>query len=388
MGKYLIFIIYFTLFVYTSFQEVYGQSTLVLYENFENGSLSNWNISSANNVKVIDSYDKSHNKVLELKANGKVFALLKKSKKINRLKVEGEMFFPKKIHNYLGFIYNYQKRGKRDDFGVLYVKGNGSYIRANPWRDGNVSRLLYEEYKISLKGKDSIKIGEWHRFKFEVVNEVIHLYINNLKIPKIIFPLFELSSGMVGFQPRVSGGSVWLDNIKLSKIDNFSYKGESTPKIDYSPEDLVTNWEVAGPFSKPNQLIENGIKESKIKWRKFNTDLRGGVITGRVTEYDNENTVAYFKTNIVSDSEKEIILNFSTIDELTLFLNKRFIGRIYRDAYRSPGNDWNAWFDFYNNPKHKGRVYRAQLKKGVNELIIKVRNGQFASGGFFLKLDK
>ena len=50
----------------------------------------------------------------------------------------------------------------------MYVKGNGSYIRVNPWRDGNVSRLLYEEYKTNLEEDQAIKIGEWHTFKMEV----------------------------------------------------------------------------------------------------------------------------------------------------------------------------------------------------------------------------
>ena len=46
------------------------------------------------------------------------------------------------------------------------------------------------------------------------------------------------------------------------------------------------------------------------------------------------------------------------------------------------------WYDFWENPKHSGRLVKLSLAKGKNQLVIRVRNGQFASGGFFVHLEK
>jgi len=83
-----------------------------------------------------------------------------------------------------------------------------------------------------------------------------------------------------------------------------------------------------------------------------------------------------------------VTLHFTTTDELTLFLNGNDYGRVYRDGYVSKENDWNAWYDFWENPKHSSRRIKLHLVKGENQLVIRVRNGQFASGGFFVHLER
>jgi hypothetical protein len=362
-------------------------------DNFEKG-LSHWKVSSDDDVRIINSEDKLHGNVLVLQANGNVSALLKDSGGWGAVRVEGEMLFPEDVHNYLGLIYNYTKTQQREDFGLLYVKGNGSYIRANPWRDGNVSRLLYEEFFTPLGETQAIKIAQWHKFKMEVFHHSSHLYVGDMSTPKITFDLFEFPSGQVGFQPRVAGGDVWIDNVKVTSINNFSYTGASLPDTEYHPNALITEWEVIGPFTRPvpeiekNEAFESGSSNDEVNtWRSFSTDKRGAVISGRVTEYEGERSVAYFRTAIQSESERQVKIHFSTADELALYLNGKFQGFVYRDGYNTKDNDWNVWFDFWHNPEHQGRKVRLKLKAGENHLVIRVRNGQFASGGFFAQLE-
>ena len=81
-------------------------------------------------------------------------------------------------------------------------------------------------------------------------------------------------------------------------------------------------------------------------------------------------------------------MHFTTTDELALYLNGKDYGRVYRDGYVSKDNDWNAWYDFWKNPQHAGRQVELLLKKGKNILVIRVRNGQFASGGFFVYVER
>jgi hypothetical protein len=123
-------------------------------------------------------------------------------------------------------------------------------------------------------------------------------------------------------------------------------------------------------------------------WKPFEVDGRGAVITGQVTEYVGERPVAYFRTIVESDREQKVVLHFSSVDEIALWVNNRFEGFVYRDGYMSlPENDWNAWYDFWKNPDHGGSRVPVQLTPGTNQLVIRVRNGQFASGGFFLRLE-
>lgn len=382
--------------VVIAFLPIVCSAQIQFEDNFE-GNLSGWELNNTASAKIIDSQDPKQGKVLVLTPNNNVSALIKNSNQWGALKVEGQLLFPKNEHNYLGFIYNYKKSTQREDFGLLYVKGNGSYIRANPWRDGNVSRLLYEEYKTNLEEDQAIKIGKWHAFKMEVINEICHLYINDMKRPKITFEHFELKSGKIGFQPRVTGGGVWIDNIKVTAIKQFNYKGENIPAIRYEPDSLITKWEVFGPLTKPNLAIERAINYDDISmdingesltWENFKTDARGALITGRITEYQGENTVAYFRTLLVAEKDKTVTLHFTTTDELALYINGKDTGRVYRDGYISKGNDWNAWYDFWKNPQHKGRQKKISLKKGENQLVVRVRNGQFASGGFFVYMEK
>ena len=50
-------------------------------------------------------------------------------------------------------------------------------------------------------------------------------------------------------------------------------------------------------------------------------------------------------------------------------------------------NDWNAWYDFWKNPEHEGRKVGIELRAGANHIVLRVRNGEFASGGFFARLE-
>ncbi len=365
-------------------------------DNFE-GTLSGWQLVGSHAIGTIESGDPKHGRVMALQPDGIVYALIKDSEQWGAVRIEGEVFFPTKGNSYLGLIYNYTRAAARTDFGEIYLKGNGSYLRMNPWRDGNVSRLLYEEYKTPLRGDEAIISKKWYTFKAEIKGSMCHFYVGQMSVPKVTFGLFEHTSGRVGLKPRVVGDPVWVDNIRITSIDRLSYKGPELPPMIYEPDSLVTAWQVIGPLKKPSTEIEWTSDASKSEvvtndtmytWKPFPVDARGAVITGRITEYVGARPVAYFRTIIESDRDREVMLHFSSVDEIAHWVNNRFAGFVYRDGYMSlPENDWNAWYDFWKNPSHAGARVRAQLRAGSNELIIRVRNGQFASGGFFLRLE-
>jgi hypothetical protein len=108
-------------------------------DNFESG-LQNWAPLSHEDVFIIDEPG-TDNRVLQLTPHTLDYshALLNDQSFGPNVRMEGRFLFPTEGDGYLGFIYNYTEGVDRFDFGCLYVKSNGSYVRVSPHYDGNPS---------------------------------------------------------------------------------------------------------------------------------------------------------------------------------------------------------------------------------------------------------
>lgn len=346
-----------------------------------------WRFVGAHALTRMDTGDPEHGHALHLRPDNYVFALVEDSDQWGDVRIEGEVLFPDDSQNYLGVIYHYTETGARVDFGSIYIKGNSSYLRMNPFRDGNVSWTLYEEFRTPLTGEDAIVIGQWMPFKAEVVGGTCHFYVGDMETPKVTFPYAGTTHGLVGFNPRIVGGPVWIDNIRITSIDGFSYTGPPRPNVAYQPEALLTDWDVLGPLAQPSLAIEQsqaadaGVVTSGIPyaWQPAPVDARGAVVTGAVTEYLGPRPVAYFRTVVHADAAKQMDLHFSTSEELALWVNGQFEGYIYPTSFF-------AWYDFWQNPDHAGDAGPIQLQAGPNQILVRARGGRFAQAGFFARL--
>lgn len=365
----------------------------VLFETSFEGPLEGWRLEPPEAFPVVESGDGEHRGVLEMRPHGaQTHALLPGSEQWQSYRIEGEVLFPpasegSSPHNYLGFIYHLQEReGGRIDLGSVYIKGNGSYIRANPRRDWNPARMLYEEYRTALTGDDAIVIGEWQRFAVEVDGSDFHLYVGDLDVPKVTFDLYEGTNGAAGFKPRVVGGPVWLDNLRVTRIPALRYQGPRRPEgIDYHPERLVTDWEVLGPLSRAYPEVENDPAADhtlveggrELSWRPFETDIRGAVVTARVVDFVGPDAVAYFRTRVTTPTRAHF--EISSIDDTAIWVDERFVGYGYAARF--------AWHDFGDNPEH-ATDDRVTLEPGTHTVTIRVRGGRYAAGGFFARVVK
>lgn len=356
-------------------------------DDFESG-LARWEVGDSLAIRTIESGDAAHGRVLLLSpAHARLAALIRGSESWPAYRIEGDVLFPTAEQNYLGLIYDYRDDGRRIDMGSLYIKGNGSYVRVNPRRDWNPARQLYDELRVTLRGADTIRIGEWRHFAAELEGGVCHFYVGDMTTPKVTFDFYEADSGKAGFKPRVVGGPVWLDNVRVTAIERLSWMGPRRPAgIAYAPETLVTDWEVLGPLSRALPRLEGDAAPSgahfedagdRVGWKSFDTDPRGAVLTGRVTEFLGDRTVAYFRTTIRVPEGGRARLEFSSIDDLAVWINDRFEG------YGSRGDV--AWHDFGRNPDHPA-TDRVDLVAGANRVLIRVRGGQYATGGFFARV--
>ena len=365
------------------------ESTTAIFEDDFEDDLSKWQLNNPEKIRIIDSGDRQHGKVLEMHPGGpNTFALIKGSENWKGAIVEGDVLFPENDHNYLGFIYNYQVNGVRADYGCIYIKGNSSYVRVNPHRDAHVSRILYDEYRTQLTGQDTIIAGKWQHFKAEVKDSVCHFYVGDMTTPKVTFPFFEFSSGKIGFEPRVIGSEVWIDNIKVQPLKELTFKGHQPQNIDYKKEHLLTQWQAIGPFRQIHEAIEKEgfvptqtykAHNTSYHWQPFQTDGRGCVVGGKILEWVSLKIHAYFHTNIAAKNNQKATLHFSTTNDLVVWLNGEKIGEIE--------GKFKAWYDLLDNPKHAGQKLEIVLKKGNNSLMI-LEKGMgwdgYAGDGFFV----
>lgn len=376
-----------TITLFFLFNTAIAFSQNLFYESFENG-LINWQYTDSNIVQLFETQDTLHNTILKLIPNRTSDCLLiKNSDQWDSVMIEGEVLFPTNQHNYLGLVYNYQKR-ERKDFGCIYIKGNGSYVRVNPHRDGNASRALYEEYKTKLKEDRAIIINKWIPFKAEIIGSEIHFYVKNMSEPVVVFNDLEFSNGMIGFKPRFAGAECWLDNIKVRKIVEFSNSDKYSCKSHvYEKENMLYNWHAIGPFNKRLNEIETANSENSVildknnyNWFKFDTDARGCIVAGKICRYTTNEKFAYFSTTISYDKATKANLMFSTLNNLHVWVNSEYLGMVDKQKY--------AWYDFDTNMDHNGRSIPVIFKKGTNRILILVEGANYSGDGFYSKIKK
>lgn len=365
-----------------------AQAAPLFQDDFESGTLRGWSFPWGAGHRLVDTGDVSRGHALELQvASRPVFALMRGSEGWGNVRIEGVVRFPEDVNNYLGFIYRYRDDGRRIDFGDVYIKGNGSYVRANPHYDTNVGRTLYEEFRTPLQGAAAIVVGEWKAFALEVVGSEAHLYVGEGRAPVVTFPFYAGDQGAFGFEPRNPGGAVWIDDVRVRAIEGFSWTGPPRPGVDYTPGALLTDWQVLGPLEAMQPGVEDGPYDAarvveddgrRVAWRPFPTDARGAVVTARVTEYRGGRRVAYFHTAIPASHDSTAELALSSVDDLAVWLDGRFLGF-------AAGQD-AAWWDVGVDPDHPPIRASLSLHEGMNHLVIRVVGGSYASGGFFARL--
>jgi len=357
---------------------LFGRGEVV--DDFEQPLSRHWIVSRPARARLAPSNDPRHGNVLVLEPDGDdVYVLLKGTEVSSGGVLEADVLFPSAEDNYLGFIYNFQRTGERTDFGVVYIKGNESYAQANPHYDFNVSRTIYPEARVALSGAAAVRVGSWRHMKIEVVGGECHLYVGDMLTPQLTFSLYHGRSGAFGLQPRSVGGAVWVDNVQWRPLSAFTYVGAAKPSVVYAPDAMLTSWQVAGPFDRVDDAIAQRPGDATHVWRPFAADRRGAVVTGTITSFHGNATVAYFRTRVQSAVAREASLRLSTADDLAVWVN----GRFWWFVPRAP----TAWFDFMTNERHAGQRIPIALTSGANDLVVRVRGGSYATGGFFAAVE-
>ena len=343
----------------------------LIVEDFEIG-LNRWSPSPVEQIVIVPEAE-TDNRVLQLTPNPRSFShvLLAQTLPSSNLRMEGRFLFPTEGDGYLGFIYNYQQTDERMDFGVIYVKSNGSYLRVSPHFDGNPSWRLHEERKVNLVDDQQIEVGRWHSFRLDVHGHRATLAIGDLERPLVTFSGSPTGSGRLGLEARPGGGeAVWVDDVVVSSLD-----GEAAPSMFRTAE----QWQYAGPFEPTDEIDLQAPALDDPSWQPVPVDDRGALTTGLLTQFrSGERSWVYLRHRFtVAEGEAgPTWLAASSANRLDVWFNGYFRGVVAPERF--------IWEDFIDNPSRPGARLPLAPSVGENEIVIRVHGRRFAGGGMFL----
>lgn len=344
------------------------------FDDFESG-LEHWQ-PRAEGDGVIVQDPGSSNRVLQLTPRENTFShvLLRAGVGNGNVRMEGRLQFPTEGDGYLGLIYNHQERAERTDFGVLYIKSNGSYVRVSPHYDGNPSWRLYPELEAPLSGDRRIRVGAWHRFRLDVRGQSAALFIDDFRQPVVTFDEAPNDAGRLGLEARPGFGEpVWVDDIIVSLLEPGPGPHPGAP-----PDSQFSGWQFlpAVPDPEDHAMTFPDLPDSG--WKKLQPDSRGALITGRLTQFlSGPNTVVHLRSTFMSDDQEGAAwLALSTANRLDVWLDGQYLGSVAPQPF--------IWRDHATNPDHFGARLPLHLDEGQHDVFIRVHGQRFAGGGFFV----
>lgn len=349
----------------------------IAVDDFSDG-MSAWTAFAEDYARLVQEPG-TRNTVLELTPQPRAFSyvLLNGSQQFRNIRMEGRFQFPTEGDGYLGFIYNYQKTDDRVDFGCIYVKSNGSYLRMSPHYDGNPSWRLHEQDKVRLEGERRIEVGRWYRFRLDVTGHRAQLYIDDMELPLATFDRFDQSYGALGLEARPGGGEpVWVDDVRVSRLD----AAPPAPAPAAAPDRGLNDWQVLGPLLPPETDLAAYPELPETGWQPFAPDRRGALITGALTQFSSgDRDTLYLRVFFdAGETPQPGWLAFSSANRLDVWLNGFYRGSVAPDRY--------IWSDFLSAAEHPGAQLPMLPSAGRNEVLVRVHGRRFAGGGFFAGL--
>ncbi len=363
-------------------EAVWG-AELAFAEDFEQG-LSRWE-PLAEDAAQITVESGTGNSVLQLQPRADDFShITAKMAPSNQVTLRGKFLFPSQGDGYLGFVYNYQRTAGRTDFGCIYVKSNGSYLRVSPHYDGNPSWRLHEDLRVDLVGDRAIQVGQWYPFKLKVMGQRAALFISDMDEPLIEFAGLIPAQGVVGFEARPGRGEmVWIDDVVIETGPILSAQPGSAssplaPPIEASPKQASSlKWKAL-----PARAVDPGAADqlptlAEGSWTLVPVDQRGLVLTAMQTQYvsgDHHQLLLRTQFDAGKDPGRQW-LAFSSANRIDVWLNGFYRGSVAPERF--------VWADHVRNPEHAGTRLPMDPQPGLNELVLRVFGDRFAGGGFY-----
>lgn len=240
--------------------------------------------------------------------------------------------------------------------------------------------LLFEKREDGIAFLD---VRTWVHVKAKVLGNKMSVYVDDMDTPTFVVDDLKHDTRAGGISLYSNFGEVYFCGFSISEIKNSNTQSSDNDSRKISPN-YITKWHMSEMFAKDSvnflQQADSLLKH-RDNFKEINADKDGLVNISRFHD-DMEKTIL-LTSKVVSDSEKEVTLNFDYADHLVILLNSETL--------------FDGGMNFRPPPEKgtEGRVFvddertTLKLRKGVNWLVFMLSgdNRQKYNWGCIAKLE-
>lgn len=228
-----------------------------------------------------------------------------------------------------------------------------------------------------------LDIRTWINVKVEVIEDKMSVYIQDMDAPTFVVDNLKRDSTKGGISLYSTFGQVYFSDVSIREIESSNVTKQRDTEKMISPN-YLTKWQISEPFAKDSVNFISQVDslfDNREKFKTVTADMDGLLNISRFYG-DMDKTVA-LTCNIVSDSDRDIKLNFDYADHLVILLNSEVL--------------FDGGMNFRPPPEKgtEGRVFVDDeqtvlyLSKGPNELtfVLSGDNRQKYNWGCVAKLE-
>jgi len=223
----------------------------------------------------------------------------------------------------------------------------------------------------------------WVHVKAEILEDKMSVYVGDMDAPTFVVDDLKHKTRAGGISLYSNFGEVYFSDFSISEIESSATQSSDNDVKQIAPN-YITKWYISEMFVKDSvnflQQADSLLKH-RDTFKEINADKDGLVNISRF--YDDMDNTTILTSKIVSDSEKEVELNFDYADHLVILLNSETL--------------FDGGMDFRPLPDKgaEGRVFVEdertilKLRKGVNWLsfMLSGDNRQKYNWGCIAKLE-
>ncbi len=240
--------------------------------------------------------------------------------------------------------------------------------------------LLFEKREDGIVFLD---FRTWVHVKAEVLGNKMSVYVDDMDTPTFVVDDLKRETQAGGISLYSNFGEVYFSDFSISEIESGTSQSAESDVEQIAPN-YIRKWHMSEMFAKDsvNFLLQaDSLLKRRDKFKEINADKDGLVNISRF--YDDMDNTIVLTSKIISDSEKEIKLNFDYADHLVIILNSETL--------------FDEGMNFRPPPEKgtEGRVFvqdeqtTLKLRKGKNWLLFMLSgdNRQKYNWGCIAKLE-
>ena len=354
---------------------------VLVFIDLASGQPRRFSVEGGNGEWYVDNADRAGD-IRFAELAGRQAMLLRNNTQVVRENVEfmdGTIEFdvaPMEKGNFVAVIF---RRGSGTNHENIYLRihRSGLYnaLQYAPRINGSSTWQLYPEFNSRI----DLPRMTWTHVRVEVTGTALEVFINADEKPVLTVQRLRGSSpkGAVGFWGRVNDKPTeWAAGISNVVIRPRS-RSVVMDRSSLGGDGWVTGWEVmdAGPAT-PEVDIKSAAQG---EWKKVDTEENGLINLNRVFTATRGRRTAFARTLIDSPQATLARLELGYSDDVTVFLNGETV-------YRGVNGFESRHPEYMGFVKPEFENVYLRLRKGKNDLVLAVTDGQVFGWGFAARL--